>query len=139
MKSEVERRLKVLEVRFSEHTSIDQSSRLTQLAIASNITDSLPVTEPKRAQNAAEHSDLSHIVWMLSQVRQNYDSWNLGKLGRWVGTALGCVVANGYIDLEDVQQIVANAKIAHGESVDEELKQHQDPNDPFQIEIGGGD
>lgn len=137
MKSETEKKLEVLERRLRTQTDIDQASRLTQLSIASGISSSLPDTEPKKAQTPEEHTNIEHVSWMLDQVQKNFDEWPLTKLGRWVGIALACVVANGYIALKEVQKIVNDAKVAHGERVDEDLERHQDPDDPFQLEIGG--
>lgn len=116
----------------------DQMDRLTIYTIAQGLNNILGRTEPKRAERAEDVVNLGHLKWLLNKIEENYETWPLGKLGRWTGIVMGCLACHGF-KVTEIQKIVADAKTAYGEGVDVDLKDHLDENDPFIFDIGGGD
>lgn len=116
----------------------DQMDRLTIVAISNELQYLVKGVFPKKAETKNDVVGMPHLLWLLKQVEANYDKWPLGKLGRWTGIVMGCMACHG-IDVAKIQQIVSKAKIAHGEGIDFDLDCHNNENDPFSFDIGGGD
>ena len=77
-----------------------------------------------------------HLQWMCNQIVQNSRIWPDTRLHRWIGFVQGAMIANRMIDLDGAKAMFNKAKNAFGE-VDEDLLDHLNPDDSFNLDLGG--
>lgn len=78
----------------------------------------------------------NHLLWMCDQIVQHASDWPETKLHRWVGFVQGAMIANRMINLDGAKAMFDKAKNAFGE-LDEDLLDHLDPDDFFELDLGG--
>ena len=80
-----------------------------------------------------------HLQWMCNQIVQNSRIWPDTRLHRWIGFVQGAMLANRMLDLDELKAMFDEAKRAHGEASDdlEDLLDHLDPTNSFELDIGG--
>lgn len=78
-----------------------------------------------------------HLLWMADQIYENSDTWPATKLHRWVGFMQGVMVAYALTTIDKESSTVRKIKQAFLEEMDVELKDHQDPESYFELELGG--
>ena len=86
--------------------------------------------------NSDPNTQLENLIWMCKQV-QTQEDWPSSKRHRWLGYVQGVLIALGISTVEDEKKLVAKAKEYFIEYKDTDLKDHNDPDSPFQIDIGG--
>ena len=77
-----------------------------------------------------------HLIWMCDRLTANTDSWSPEKMNRWVGFIQCAMIANRMLDLGRAKRMFDEAKNAFGEN-GQDLTDHLDPDDSFELEIGG--
>lgn len=77
-----------------------------------------------------------HLLWMCKKIRHKVD-WPPTKLHRWIGFIQCAMICLGVTDLEGAKDMVSIAKTQFAEDEDEDLKDHNDPESPFRLDIGG--
>lgn len=112
--------------------------RLTLAEIARNLKDLIGNVSPQKATCDEDVTGSEHVAWLLDQVDKNHSDWAMGKLGRWVGIAMGCLACHGH-KISSIKDIVRKAKISYGEGVDLDLDSHLNDDDPFYLDIGGSE
>ncbi len=80
-----------------------------------------------------------HLVWMCNKIEEHSEVGPDTKLHRWIGFIQGAMLANRMLDLDDLKAMFDEAKRAHGEASDdlEDLLDHLDPTNSFELDIGG--
>ena len=80
-----------------------------------------------------------HLVWMCNKIEEHSEVGPATKLHRWIGFIQGAMLANRMLDLEDLKAMFDEAKRAHGEDSDDldDLLDHLDPTNTFELDIGG--
>lgn len=79
-----------------------------------------------------------HLLWMCSRIAENAGRWPMTKLHRWIGFVQSGMMANGLLDLNGAKAMFDEAKNAYGANgEDQDLIDHLDPGDSFEMEIGG--
>lgn len=79
-----------------------------------------------------------HLIWMCHQIETNADNWPDTKLHRWIGFIQCGLIANQMLTLEDVKKMFDQAKNTHNRGgVDEDLVDHLNLDNQFELEIGG--
>ena len=78
----------------------------------------------------------THLIWMCDRLTEHISSWRPEKLNRWVGFIQCAMIANRMIDLDRAKRMFDEAKNAFGET-GQDLTDHLDPDDSFELEIGG--
>ena len=78
----------------------------------------------------------SHVRWMCVEVEEHADDWPSSKLHRWIGFIQCALLANQVLDLDSLKSMFDNAKIAYG-GTDDDLLDHLNPENPFEIDVGG--
>jgi len=82
-----------------------------------------------------------HLLWMCKKIEKHQDDWPATKLHRWIGFIQCAMMANNMVvpmaDLFGAIRIVDKGKTAFSESTDQDLNDHNDPNNPFRLDIGG--
>lgn len=79
---------------------------------------------------------LTHLEWMCDNVVSHADNWRAGKLHRWIGFIQCAMIANGLLDLESARAMFNEAKVAYGDA-GEDLLDHLNPQNPYEVDIGG--
>lgn len=102
---------------------VEQCRRLIQEA---QITDSpLPAeVQPKQ------------LLWMCEQVEENAESGSISRLHRWMGFIQAGMLANRIIGLDDLKSLCDELKVAHQMGC-QDLFDHLDPTNAFELDIGG--
>jgi hypothetical protein len=77
-----------------------------------------------------------HLLWMCDQLFDHVDGWTAAKMNRWVGFVQCALIANGTINLTQAKAMFEGAKNAFGEP-DQDLLDHLDPANNFEMEFGG--
>ena len=77
-----------------------------------------------------------HLLEMCEKIEKNADDWPVTKLHRWIGFIQGCLVMAGLTTIEKESQFVRETKQKITETVDEELKDHHDSDNHFELELG---
>jgi len=79
-----------------------------------------------------------HLLWMCARIQQNALAWPESKLHRWLGFVQCGIMANRILDLEGTKALF---EITDGASqsgaADQDLIDHLDPTNPFELDIGG--
>ena len=80
-----------------------------------------------------------HLVWMCNKIEEHSEVGPATKLHRWIGFIQGAMLANRMLDLDELKAMFDEAKRAHGEANDdlEDLLDHLDPTNSFELDIGG--
>lgn len=77
-----------------------------------------------------------HISWMCDEIARKANDWPATRAHRWIGFVQAAMIANHIIDLHRAKRMFDDVKNAYGK-VDEDLLDHLDPDDSFEIELGG--
>jgi hypothetical protein len=77
-----------------------------------------------------------HLLWMCDCIDRHAEDGPLTKLHRWIGFVQCAMLAQGMLDLDGLKAMFDNAKIAHGYT-GEDLVDHLDPLNSYEVEIGG--
>lgn len=94
----------------------------------------------KASQNQTglpESLQRKHLIWMCDQIESKAEEWRVPKLHRWIGFIQGGMLANRMIDLNDAKMMFQTAKTMHRIELDEDLLDHLDPRNSFEIDLGG--
>jgi hypothetical protein len=78
----------------------------------------------------------THLEKMCERIEKHAEDWPASKLHRWIGFVQCALIANRIIDLSEAKQMFDRAKVAYPE-VDDDLLDHLNPTDSFEIDIGG--
>ena len=79
-----------------------------------------------------------HLFWMCSRIEDHAQDWPATKLHRWLGFIQCAMIANRMLNLDGAMAMFREAKNAYGSSGDDEdLVNHLDPSNAFEIEVGG--
>jgi len=79
----------------------------------------------------------AHLLWMCEQIVDNADKWPASKLHRWAGFLQGYTVSCAITTIKKESEMVRAAKKHFLEEMDVDLKDHQDPESLFELELGG--
>ena len=79
---------------------------------------------------------LKHLEWMCNQVAEQTGAWPETKLHRWIGFIQAGMIANRLLRLDGAKRMFDAAKNAHP-GLDQDLLDHLDPDDCFELDIGG--
>jgi hypothetical protein len=103
----------------------EQCRRMIQ--IAGEGTDDLPAA-----------LRLPHLLWMCNQIEEHVGTAPETKLHRWIGFVQAGMLANRILDLQGACSMFDAAKNAYGViHDDQDLIDHLDPTNSFEIELGG--
>ena len=81
---------------------------------------------------------LPHLLWMCNQIEEHASTIHATKLHRWIGFVQAGMLANGIIDLQGARAMFDAVKNSYGAtSDDQDLIDHLDPTNSFEIELGG--
>ena len=79
-----------------------------------------------------------HLRWMCSNIEKHAEDWPDSKLHRWIGFVQCGIMANQILDLQGVKSMFDQAKIAFGGTgQDDDLVDHLDVDNPFELDLGG--
>lgn len=79
-----------------------------------------------------------HLLWMCNNIEKHAEDWPDSKLHRWIGFVQCGIMANQVADLQGLKRMFDQAKIAHGGSGhDEDLIDHLNVDDSFELDLGG--
>lgn len=80
-----------------------------------------------------------HLLWMCDKIEEHAEVGPANKLHRWIGFVPGAMLAHRMLDLDELKAMFDEAKRAHGEASDdlEDLLDHLDPTNSFELDIGG--
>ncbi|MGQ0636032.1 MAG: hypothetical protein ACT4QC_15585 [Planctomycetaceae bacterium] len=79
-----------------------------------------------------------HLLWMCSKIEEHANDWPETKLHRWIGFVQCGMMANQILDLAGVKTMFDQAKAIHGGSgQDQDLIDHLDADNAFELDIGG--
>jgi hypothetical protein len=90
----------------------------------------------KPASDLPEALRPEHLELMCDRIKEHAEDWSATKLHRWIGFVQCAMMANRILDLDGIKSMFDKAKNAYGE-VNEDLRDHLDPRDYFQFDIGG--
>ena len=77
-----------------------------------------------------------HLLWMCDKVEEHAVEGPATTLHRWIGFIQGAMLAHRMLDLDGARAMFSEAKVAHGETSDD-LTDHLDPENSFELDIGG--
>jgi hypothetical protein len=77
-----------------------------------------------------------HLAWMCTTIEQHADDWPITKLHRWIGFVQAGLMANQMLDLPEAKAMFDEVKVAYGQ-ISEDLLDHLDPANSFELDIGG--
>lgn len=79
-----------------------------------------------------------HLLWMCGRIERHAEDWPATKLHRWIGFVQCGMLANRILSLDGAKGMFDEVKNTYGtNSVDQDLIDHLDPNNPFKMDIGG--
>ncbi|MCA9083334.1 MAG: hypothetical protein KDA81_04725 [Planctomycetaceae bacterium] len=79
-----------------------------------------------------------HLFWMCEQIVEHSDEWPVTKLHRWLGFVQCGILANRILDFEGIKAMFEESKNTYGtEEIDNDLADHLDPQNSFEIDVGG--
>ena len=113
---------------------MDHSSQLV-VAMAEECRRIL-VTWEDSESNLPDSTRRPHLERMCAKIEANADDWPATRLHRWIGFIQCALIANGVIDLKEAKRMFDRAKVAYPES-DDDLLDHLDPTNSFELDIGG--
>lgn len=77
-----------------------------------------------------------HLLWMCEQIDDHAETGPVTKLHRWIGFIQCAMIAHRMLDLGGAKAMFDKAKVAHGDTSDD-LLDHLDPANSFEVDIGG--
>ena len=77
-----------------------------------------------------------HLLWMCDKVEEHAVEGPATTLHRWIGFIQGAMLAHRMLDLDGARAMFDEAKVAHSETRDD-LTDHLDPQNSFELDIGG--
>jgi hypothetical protein len=77
-----------------------------------------------------------HLERMCDRIEKHAEDWPAARLHRWIGFVQCAMMANRILDLDGMKSMFDKAKNAYGEA-NEDLRDHLDPKDYFEFDIGG--
>lgn len=77
-----------------------------------------------------------HLEYMCDRITKHAEDWSATRLHRWIGFVQCAMMANRMLDLAGLQTMFDKAKNAYGEP-NEDLLDHLDPGESFELDIGG--
>ena len=81
-----------------------------------------------------------HILWMCDQIERHAenDDWPITKLHRWIGFVQSAMMATRMLDLGAAKAMFDSVKNEYRPTVeDQDLVDHLDPANSFELELGG--
>ncbi len=78
----------------------------------------------------------THLERMCERIEKHSEDWPATRLHRWIGFIQCALIANRVIDLAEAKRMFDRAKVAYPEA-DDDLLDHLDPSDSFEMDIGG--
>lgn len=81
-----------------------------------------------------------HLMWMCDQIEKHAEhSTNITKLHRWIGFVQAGILANQLTDLDGLRTMFDDIKKLHrlGKDNSDDLIDHLDPSNPFELDLGG--
>ena len=80
-----------------------------------------------------------HLLWMCDRIQEHAASGPVTRLHRWIGFIQGAMLAHGILDLAELKEMFDDAKAAYGKGSEEieDLLDHCDPDNPFELDLGG--
>jgi hypothetical protein len=78
----------------------------------------------------------THLERMCQRIEKHVEDWPASRLNRWIGFIQCALIANRIIDLPEAKRMFDRVKVAYPET-DEDLLDHLDPTNSFEIDIGG--
>ena len=80
-----------------------------------------------------------HLLWMCAMIEEHAEDSPATKLHRWIGFIQCAMVANRMLNLNGLKAMFDEVKLAHGDACDdlEDLLDHLDPTNSFELDIGG--
>jgi hypothetical protein len=81
----------------------------------------------------------SHLEWMCDQIEHHAESGSTAKLHRWIGFVQAAILAHGILELDGLKKMFDDVKREHREYTEglDDLLDHLDPSNSFELEIGG--
>ena len=77
-----------------------------------------------------------HLERMCERIETHLEDWPSNRLHRWIGFIQCAMMAHRMLDLDGAKTMFDKAKNAYGEA-SEDLVDHLDPTDFFELDIGG--
>jgi hypothetical protein len=77
-----------------------------------------------------------HLESMCDRIEKHAEDWPAARLHRWIGFVQCAMMANRMLDLDGIKAMFDKVKNAYGEA-NEDLRDHLDPKDYFEFDIGG--
>lgn len=79
-----------------------------------------------------------HLRWMCQQVVEHAEHWPTSRSHRWIGFIQAGMMANYMLDLAGVKALFHQIRKQYGDIAnDQDLLDHLDPTNPFELETGG--
>lgn len=80
-----------------------------------------------------------HLLWMCDKIEEHAEVGPTSKLHRWIGFVQAAMLANRMLALDELKTMFNEAKRAHTEAGDDldDLLDHLDPTNSFELDIGG--
>ena len=79
-----------------------------------------------------------HLLGMCQRIERHAKDWPETKLHRWIGFVQCGMMANGMLDIVGIKKMFDGIKKIRAVSgIDEELIDHLDPDNSFELDIGG--
>ncbi len=79
-----------------------------------------------------------HLFWMCEQIVKQAEDWPTTKLHRWLGFVQCGILANRILAFEGIKAMFEESKNTYGTGeTDNDLADHLDPQNSFEIDIGG--
>ena len=80
-----------------------------------------------------------HLLWMCNKIEEHSEVGPATKLHRWIGFIQGAMLANRMLDLDGLKAMFDEAKLANQQASEdlEDLLDHLDPTNSFELDIGG--
>ena len=90
----------------------------------------------KPDSNLPEALQPKHLKRMCDRIEKHAEDWSTTKLHRWIGFVQCAMMANRMLDLDGAKAMFDKIKNAFGES-SEDLLDHLDPRNFFELDVGG--
>lgn len=80
---------------------------------------------------------LDHALTMCDDIETYCDCWSPTRLHRWLGFILGVLAARNVMTPGEQSALIRELLVAYPERSDSDLRYHNDPRHPFQLDLGG--
>ena len=77
-----------------------------------------------------------HLERMCDRIEKHAGDWPAAKLHRWIGFVQCAMMTNRILDLDEIKAMFDRVKNVHGQT-SEDVLDHLDPEDYFELDIGG--